>query len=470
MHDAKEKGYQNAAPDFYDKTKALTQLPWKEVIITGGEPTSRPNQLKETLSSIDPDRKIRIISNGDWVLRDTKREKVLSVLHDSGREIQVDISAHDPLEIFKKKIDALKGKVPLGVQLRREETKDYVDKLQYLHSVGLDKMVEIHHVIDIGRETNQNHVDQSAVGLSLAQLAGYSNRLKNVGTYLMAGANGTRVVVNHETPYLVEPTAADIAAPTETTDDLKRKLFHYYSGSKADALKINAAADLVKGADYVTTMRRLQTELRSLVPEEAGPSEQEKRAKNRSYAVAAFKAGTPLEIEQGMWKNLGGLPKDERGRAMKELPVTLQDICYSRALMEDYYNAMAEKSGLNVEQIKEKTTQKLAEQVVTIVDGHQQIGVYPTPIPTHIAKEAPKDPDALAASIANHLFCPSLEYVDSKDRYLKSLTQDISDKQNTTNILSLQLYSLGISEEDFAKATQQRRDATKKKILKFFHD
>lgn len=131
MADAREKGYQSASPDFFAKLMLLSRLPFKEVVIPGGEPTQNLELLRATLSSIDPQRRIRIITNGDWALRETakkgisSREEVLSVIYASDRQVRVEISSHDSEDVFRRKLKILKGRVELGVQLRKEEGSDY---------------------------------------------------------------------------------------------------------------------------------------------------------------------------------------------------------------------------------------------------------------------------------------------------------------------------------------------------------
>lgn len=369
MKDAADNGYQSAGNDFYEKAQVLTQLPWKEVIITGGEPTIDPQILGNTLGVIDPQRVVRIISNGDWILREDLRERVLDTIRSSGRDVQIDISAHDTFAGFRKKIDALVGLVRFGVQLREEEQdntsftrkKDYLDDL-VREGVLAASAVEIHHTIEIGNAVRTKELSTDSVRLNLQKLIGYSGRDENVGMYLLSGKGGARVIVNHETPYITTPTPADIACPQDTADEVLEKVLDYYANPQG------------KGNVHSETVL--------------------------AFAASAFRSGVPLDL------NGYSSVKDPMFKATSEYSLTARKtalITLSGLLMDSYYQIISEKSGIETDQIKKLVIQRLGNRFNALISSGHIPSLSALPVTWYIAREVPRSPDELADVILDGL-------------------------------------------------------------------
>ncbi len=232
LQDAQEKGYLNAGNDFLEKVKALSVLPWEEVIITGGEPTTRPSLLREVLANVHPERTIRIISNGDFAEDEGEREKIAEIIRESGRQVQVDISAHDKGG-FLKRIHLLgKEGIPVGAQLREGERNTGVLKSVLRTRSALRRFlgreetpIEEHKVLRMGNAAEM----RQAIILRLDMLRTYTAG-RNQGIYLYPGLDGVKVTANHETPYLLGDTPADIARGGESAEETLERICEFYLG------------------------------------------------------------------------------------------------------------------------------------------------------------------------------------------------------------------------------------------------
>lgn len=352
MHHARNNGYQNAQGDLLQKARALTKLPWKEVIITGGEPTMNPQLLEATLYSISPERNVRIITNGDWTLKKEQREKVLSVLgfHPN---VRVEISAHDPLEVFKRKIEELNSRVKLGVQIRDGEglgpieKTDNSKKLAFARSTeGL--FVEVHKVLNLGQAATDQEQTGMSVSLNMRKLIGYSSRDRNVGTYLMPGPNGTRVVANHETPYLVFPTPADIVDPTDNPEQVVEKIINFY-------------ATPTKGIS-----------LNQIV----------------SYAEAAFRNGIRIDFGEFFPSNVS---------------INEEKLLVLRNLADMQYKVLSEKEGVSVEKIKGLVTHAIAENLASVILAGEGLSIVGKPFSCNVSWLVPMNLESFIRVIRENL-------------------------------------------------------------------
>lgn len=345
MHHAGANGYKDPQADFYEKARALTKLPWMDVILTGGEPTLNRESLRETLSVIDPNSAVRIITNGDWLLKEDSKEEVVSIIKASGLDIKVEVSAHDPFEVFKRKIEGLSAKgIKFGAQFRGNENVslkevgrdlraslvDDFSKIALVESIG--GSLESHRVLRLGQAA-RGAGEMRPVFLKLNKLIEYTDRYENVGVYLMPGQNGTRVIVNHETPYLVFPTPADIVSPADSPERIVDKVVDYFASSSvsSDTLDDTAIA----------------------------------------YAKAAFMAGVPLsfrgyEIQGADSENfehyVGELGKREKGFFLDR----------ARKLMNMYYELASEKFNIPVGRLRGLIAEKIAEHLLGLMkDGYR---------------------------------------------------------------------------------------------------
>jgi hypothetical protein len=344
MRDSREHDYRDAKDDLFECVEKVSDLPWKEVILTGGEPTIFPSLLDRSLLAINPKRPIRIVSNGDWALRDGSRRRILSIIKASGRNVRMDISGHDDPETFERKIESLVGEIPLGIQLREEETEDFATKVAYLMERGLYDVLETHHVLGMG-EAREGLDSGRAVRLELGRLYTYST-YRNIGAYIMRGRGGIRLVVNHETPYLVEETPADLAKPGDTPDVILEKLICHY------------------GDNY-------------FYPDIPGRKVQ--------YARAAFRSGVPL--------NVAGLASYEPEAAC--------------SLMGEYYNIVAENSDQDAETLREDLTRALAARIINIYGTGMGVRINPHPIVDTVAVRVPRDSATFIQTVAHCLIITS---------------------------------------------------------------
>ena len=364
MADARNNGYLHASDDFFRKAQTLSSLPWREVILTGGEPTMNPYLLRSTLLSIDPQRKVRIITNGDWILEKDQREGVIWLIRESGRCVQVDISDHGSVISLSNKIEALRGKLHLGVQQRYGEHPDdrYGEKRRAL----INKFAltpEGHRVLGLGQPIKP---DERVVVLRMEKLIRYTtDKERNVGTYLIPAKEGTRVIASHETPYLVFPTPADIANPQDSPEDVLSKVMEYYSAP-------------------------------SRVPKDILDRE------TIAYAAAAFRASVPVTlVYYELPKRLGG---DREPFSLKRL----------RNLMAVYYQVISEKSGESVKSLKSAVARSIVDKLLNTPPNKcaEIVQIIGTPVPIILAELVPSDEPSLAQAVADRL----IHYYD-RSRY-----------------------------------------------------
>lgn len=431
MQSAETGGFQTATGDLLEKAKVLTTLPWKEVILTGGEPFEDSVLLKDTLDVIHPKRKVRIVSNGDWILDEAKRTEILQILKNSKLKIQIDISGHDKFDILRQKVlTLLKNEVRVGVQLRKEEENEYEEnnhahtlefykKLLFFEDLEEEVAVETHHALKLGY-ANTNKDGQRSIGLELSKLIEYTGRDKNVGTYLIPGQGGTRVIGNHETLYLVYETPADIASPEDTPKIVLRKIIDFYATPPNDTMEFDD--------------------------------------KTIDYALAAFKANIPLDVNS--------YELDSRFLKSEITPMIISQFNgQTKKLMDGYYQAIAQKNNLSVDTVRQTVKNQLAKTFILLLYGwlgnnlHHLSDLDLNRSVVHIlAEKIPSDPKNMANRISYELL--GLHDVPLLDRlYISKLTNgqlaQHKDKDHSIEIKKVigskfrqQLENLGFSLED----------------------
>lgn len=369
MDDAKAKGYQRASVDFFTKLTALSKLPFGEVIITGGEPTQDLELLEAALLSIHPERDIRIITNGDWILAEKTKEEVLAIIFSSKRQVRVDISGHDAFPVFQKKLKTLEGKLSVGAQLRTGEGKDYYPKLSIAYNTGV--IFEEHKILGLGQgkapqsTTNYERNEKDNILLKLKDIIKYTKE-KNQGIYLMAAQNGSRVVANHETPYLVVPTPADLVNPDDSPRKVLKKAVGFY------AKRHKASEELILDSEVA------------------------------QYAAACFKTGVPISLEgyeAHKSKYVGFVPQDIKAEFVRQ----------NKKLMVSYYQIISEISHIPVDELKKSIAQTLAQKIseMELLSSSKtytltNLDFYPMTFAVAVA--ACRDSDSLTSAISKGLW------------------------------------------------------------------
>ena len=424
MKDAKTNGYEKATSDFFTKTRLLSELPWREVVITGGEPTLDPQLLKATLSAIDPKKDIRIITNGDWILKENNREEIISLISSFNRQIQIDISTHDNWEILNQKISGLWDRLPIGLQSRQKEDAEFSDE-KNCH-IRIFPEVEDHKVIRLGKVKSNRYVNDYVL-LDLKKLISYSKN-RNQGIYLISGKNGARVIVNHETPYLVNPTPADIANPKDSPQTVFDKVINFYANFDS----------------FPNKSDNLDLDMQTI-----------------GYAKSAFKTGVPIDIYSTSY--------EFRHSSFRYNPeIKNRFIAQNRELMNSYYQALSETSNMSIPQIKELIAERIAVKMLEI-DKHFStrcyyvLGYDSLPLTYDIARSAPRTPASLAHMISKKLFpWEPVEEVDKETSLIKNshsspynaIMHDFFDYPDLDNFLD-HLEILNITEKSIAEKLER---------------
>lgn len=361
MRDAERNDYLHAKDDFFEKTAVISQFPWREVVITGGEPTQDSQMLRKTLQHIDPRRRVRIITNGDWVLDSARKEEILSIIYSYGLgRARVEISGHDSEAVLKRKVEALKGRVRLGVQLRKEEGEDYEAKRAFVRQNG-GTFLEDHHVLGLGEIKQQESCNRSSKLLDLGKLVNYTHK-ENNGVYLVVAKDGTRVIANHEVPYLVHPTPADIVDLNDTPEVARRKILEFY-------------------ATYFYREDRNET----------------------GYIEAAFRTGVPLELGRFFYPNY----YCDRNLFLEAINEKKK---WAKCLTDVYYGIVSELSGRSIGDIKSLVIKSIADRILNILN-QKESGIILLPFFTPycsfsvsaIAYAADREPESFAAVISGDL-------------------------------------------------------------------
>jgi len=368
MEDAERNGYQDASADFFDKVGLVSSLPWKDVVITGGEVTVRPAILEKTLTAIDPKRNIRIISDGDFALDDNWREFILDTISSSERKVRMEISCHDGEEALVVKLKQLSGRIPIGVQFRTGESGSVF--LTHINALFPGIFIEQHRILNIGRATQ--HYDQSfARQLKLRKLIDYSG-LKNHGIYIVPGNGGTRIIANHEAPYLVGFNPADICQPEDQPEETLRKIIDFYTNPPYKPVKL------------------------------------ENDKQTLAYILASFNTGVPLELEIL--------------DSLADPLVSKYKVNLYREVMAGYYQILAAKMGFSIEQIKVEMIAAIASQIINRGENEvAEIGFNPYPVVNLFAESPPKNITDLHRLSAKLEFMYSLGHVSDEPGWRRRL-------------------------------------------------
>lgn len=383
MQDARKRGYRKADKDFFEKAAALAKLPWKEVIITGGEPTLDTDLLSKTLEMVDPKMPVRIITNGEWILHDQRRRKIMSAVADSGRTVRMEISAHDEPDILKEKIeklddtigylyDAVYKNLSIGIQVRKQEVdyQKYTSILISLWQQNKFQFIEKRDVLGMGNVV-ENAGIKGAKTIMLYKLIEYTDRQKNLGVHLMPGRDGVRVVANHQAPYLsAEPTPADIIDPQDSTEEVVKSVINHY------------AVDQEAGKVFDETAIR--------------------------YAEAAFRAKIPIQVDSLMDYQYLRRPRSVIDPERRYIEL-------STGLMDSYYKIISEHSSMSIDKFKEQILGGLSERIFSlIVSGKMMVNRFFT-VPQHVAGLTSRDPIELAPIISDRVFDNISNYKDWRD-------------------------------------------------------
>lgn len=418
MRDAKVNGYQKAGEEFFENAKALALLPWKEVIITGGEPTQDIELLAKTLGVVSPEMQVRIVTNGDWIRDDKARQEVLSAVINSGKKVRIEVSAHDKPVVLIEKVNKLNGaikegggeagKVSAGIQIRRQETDYSYIRENLISKYNPDDLfIEERDILGMGEAVGNNI---PATLISLSKLMSYSDPEESLGVHLVAGKDGVRAVVNHETPYLsAQKTPADISSPQDSPDEVREKVLRYYSERK---------------------------NRRRIFNEDAV-----------SYAAVAFRSGVPINFDRFNFHssyNYGfysfeTFHHSEDGCSNSETRQRYIDL--NSRLVDSYYQSISEKSGIDKDKIKERILDGIVDRIVG--DSRYMNPYLSDPVTFKIAENLPVDPESLLSLILGELFISNpVTYISS----FKSFSQ-MKDRDESSSNMGFydQAQILGIS-------------------------
>lgn len=228
--------------------------------------------------------------------------------------------------------------------------------------------LEDHHVLAIGKTKGRTLSNgYNPVPIDLKKLAGYTNK-NNMGVYLIAGDGGARVIANHEAPYLVYPTPADLVNPSDTPPDVLRKTVDYFT-------------DRIMDVDDI------------------------------GFAVAAFKVGQPIINLDVVRPRLHFHASDY----FKEYDRVKGRV---KRIMEEYYNVIAERSKLSIQDLKKVVADAIVARMAEVATKDVHYWISDDPVVKGLAYHIPSDSFSLASKIARDMI--AISRISAYRRYDRS--------------------------------------------------